>query len=42
MIFDLRWLNFEVKSWRTGGLPLQKSKFNNHHSSMNPSSPSGA
>tara|TARA_B110000914_G_C15470074_1_gene450215 strand:- start:1281 stop:1427 length:147 start_codon:yes stop_codon:yes gene_type:complete len=39
MIFDLRLMIFEVKSWRSGGSLLQKSKFNNHHSSITPSSP---
>jgi hypothetical protein len=32
MIFDLRWLKFEVNSWRRGGASF-KNKI--HHSSLN-------
>jgi hypothetical protein len=34
MIVELRLLIFEVKSWRSGGSLLQKSKFINHQSSI--------
>jgi hypothetical protein len=36
-----RLLIADVKSWRSGGSLLQKSKFKNHHSSINSSSPNG-
>jgi hypothetical protein len=48
MIVELRLLIVEVKSWRSGGIDgatskikNQKSKFNNHHSSINSSSLNG-
>jgi hypothetical protein len=41
MIDELRLMMGEVKSWRSGGCLLQKSKFKNHHSPINPSIPNG-